>query len=79
MAREAAAMWPGNQLMAPPPALKAISLARFPARVRPRILAVAAQPRVGVGVGVGGAAPPRDAVSLAAKSFTSWDCFSRGI
>ena len=69
MAREAAAMWPGNQLMAPPPALKAISLARFPARVRPRILAVAAQPRVGVGVD--GAAPPRDAVSFAAKSFTS--------
>jgi hypothetical protein len=38
MAREAAAMWPGNQLTTPPPALKAISPARFAARVSPLIL-----------------------------------------
>ena len=38
MAREAAAMWPGNQLTAPPPALNAISPARFAALVTPRIL-----------------------------------------
>ncbi len=47
MAREAAAMWPGNQLTAPPPALNAISLARFPARASPRIVPTPARARRG--------------------------------
>jgi hypothetical protein len=47
MAREAAAMWPGNQLTTPPPALNAISPARFAARVSPLMLGRRGLLRVG--------------------------------